>query len=208
MSKKVKQLAEVIALQEKTIGKLQKIIETKKSKQIGSRKNQSIKLDQKYLVGTNAKPPRLDFNETNRSYRCRPSISQTHNQLSQISTDYIQDIQSLRGKIEGLQKEKQDRSLFFQDKENWNNNNNNNNYQKVEILEKQIKDRESTINVLQEQLVQEKQLRQQTQQDLKQQRTIWNKMYSELSNEIKTLKTELRAFSSQPKKRSNQLFFS
>lgn len=31
MSKKVKQLAEVIALQEKTITKLQKIIETKKS---------------------------------------------------------------------------------------------------------------------------------------------------------------------------------
>ncbi|CAD8127024.1 unnamed protein product [Paramecium sonneborni] len=204
MSKKVKQLAEVIALQEKTIGKLQKIIENKKSKQIGNKKNHSIKLDQKYLVGTNAKPPRLDFTETNRSFRCRPSISQTHNQLSQISTDYIQDIQSLRGKIEGLQKEKQDRSLFFQDKENWNNNNNQ---QKIEHLEKQIKDRESTINVLQEQLVQEKQLRQQTQQDLKQQRTIWNRMYSELSSEIKTLKTELRAFSSQPKKRSNQLFF-
>ncbi|CAD8131884.1 unnamed protein product [Paramecium pentaurelia] len=204
MSKKVKQLAEVIALQEQTIGKLQKIIENKKSKQIESRKNQSIKLDQKYLVGTNAKPPRLDFNETNKSYRCRPSISQTHNQLSYISSDYLHDIQSLRSKIEGLQKEKQDRSLFFLDKENQDNNNQS----KIEILEKQIKDRESTINVLQEQVVQEKQIRQQTQLELKQQRTLWNKMYSELSNEIKTLKTELRAFSSQPKRRSNQLFFS
>ncbi|CAD8142577.1 unnamed protein product [Paramecium octaurelia] len=205
MSKKVKQLTEVIALQEKTIGKLQKIIETKKSQQNGSRKNQSINLDQKYLVGTNAKPPRLDFNETNKSYRCRPSISQTHNQLSYISTDYLQDIQSLRNKVEGLQKEKQDRSLFFQDKENQDYNNNSS---KIEILQNQIKDRESTINALQEELDQEKQIRLQTQQDLKQQRSIWNKMYSELQNEIKTLKSELRAFSSQPKKRSNQLFFS
>ena len=32
MSKKVKQLAEVIALQEKTISKLQRIIENKKTK--------------------------------------------------------------------------------------------------------------------------------------------------------------------------------
>ncbi|KAM3130311.1 hypothetical protein pb186bvf_017607 [Paramecium bursaria] len=183
MSKKVQQLAEVIALQERTIGKLQRVIDCKKS----AGKRGSDKKNNRYVPSSFTK--KLDFNPIptntlNRKERSHPSVSQ--NQISQISTEYAQELNTLREKLEEIKFIRQDVR---------NREDNVNLDLKRELLEK-----DKQIADLQIQLQKERHERQQTQAELNKQKSTWQQMYQELQTELDLLKRELKHFSSPQSK--------